>query len=684
MKSFIKWLKSSKSDFILWVVLIILINLVGSRAFFRIDTTKTQSYSLTNTSEILVSTLENPLSVKLFFSKNLPSPHNTTAQYVRDMLMEYEGSANEYFSWEEYAMDDLENESIAREYGLGQIQIQEVKDNEVGFKNVWMGLVITYADRIEIIDGLTTSDGLEYLMTTKMSTMINDVSSLAGLTDDIQLTLYISEALREFNIAGFEDIEPTVLNAFSVINAKNMNKISYKVINPKATEAPALAEKYGIQLLEWEEKDGSIGSGVIGLVLEQGEKSKVIPLEMTNQLFMGYVIAGLDTLETSLDESLRSLVSKSITIGYVTGHEEASLYDAQAAGNLGNIAAQLYELREINLQEETIPASMNTLVINGPKTAFSDTELYAIDQFVLRGGNLALFIDSFNVLYDEQAAMYGQQSMPQYIPVDTGLEKLLAKYGVEIEDSYAFDMHSYSQADPQMGELNFFYIPVVHQNSMNNENAISANLSYVFFPEVSPVTVTIPENDKNRKATVLATTSDEAWKQSENILLHPLYIAPPSNPADFSKENLSVLVEGEFESAFDSALTAENDGEFSTNSHLKSSVQRSKIFVVGTSKITTGMVIDEQGTTPSSFFVMNALDVLNGSEDFARMRSRGISYNVLTEVNPVMQKIASYFNMFGIPLVVIVCGIVVWVLRNKRRKEIYALYNSEEKEAENE
>ena len=684
MKSFIKWLKSSKSDFILWLVLIILINLVGSRAFFRIDTTKTQSYSLTKTSEILVNTLENPLSIKLFFSKNLPSPHNTTAQYVRDMLMEYEGSANDYFSWEEYDMDDLENESIAREYGLGQIQIQEVKDNEVGFKNVWMGLAITYADRIEVIDGLATSDGLEYQLTTKMSSMINDVSSLAGITDDIQLRLYLSDALSDFNIDGFDQIELSVLNAFSVVNAKNMNKISYKVVNPTESEAPALAEKYGIQLLEWEEKDGSIGSGVIGLVLEQGEKSRVVPLEMTNQLFMGYVIAGLETLEESLFESLRSLVSKSITIGYVTGHEEASLYDAQAAGNLGNIAAQLYELREINLQEETIPASMSTLVINGPKTAFTDAELYAIDQFVLRGGNLALFVDSFNVLYDEQAAMYGQQSAPQYFPVDTGLEKLLAKYGVEIEDAYAFDMHSYSQPDQQMGELNFYYIPVVHQDSMNKENAISANLAYVFFPEVSPVTITIPETDENRKATVLATTSDEAWTQSENILLHPLYIAPPSNPADFTKKNLSVLVEGTFDSAFDSALTAETEGTFATNSHLKSSVQSSKIFVVGTSKITTGMVIDEQGTTPSSFFVMNALDVLNGSEDFARMRSRNISYNVLTEINPTAQKFATYFNMIGIPLAVVVCGIIVWFQRNKRRKAIYALYNSEESEAENE
>lgn len=683
MKSFINWLKSSKSDFILWIILIVLINLVGARAFFRIDTTKTQSYSLTETSEILVNTLESPLSIKVFFSENLPSPYNTTSQYVTDMLMEYEGAGNDFFSWESFDMDDVENVAIAREYGLSQIQIQEVKDNEVGFKNVWMGLAITYGDRIEVIDALISSDSLEYRLTTTMSSMINEVSSLAGLAGDVRLRLFISDELKNFNIEGFDSIEPMVLQAFASVNAKNMNKMSYKVINPSAEEIPLLVEKYGIQQLDWLNEDESIGSGVIGLVLENDEKFRVLPLKMVSQMFLGNVIAGLDTIEENLDESLRSLVSKTTVVGYLTGHDELSLYDAQAAANIGNVAAQLYELREINLLEEDIPGSMNTLVINGPKTTISDEELYKIDQFVLRGGNLAIFTDPFNVVYDETAAMYGQYSEPQYVPLNTGLEKLLAKYGVEIEQGYALDTNCYSYLDQQYGELDYYYIPVVHQNAMNEDNPISANLAYVFFPEVAPLHITIPEGDEDRVPTVLATTSENAWVQNENILLSPMYIAPPSNKEDMSKENLAVLVEGKFESAFDSELSSDEEkGSFDTNNHLKTSVQDSKIFVAGTSQVTSGMVIDDAGTTPSAMFVMNVLDVLNGSEDFARMRSRGIAYSILTEGNVLMQDLAKYLNIFGIPLVVVICGIIVWVLRNKRRKSIYEMYNKLEKEAD--
>ncbi len=681
MKSFINWLKSSKSDFILWIILIVLINLVGSRAFFRIDTTKTQSYSLTETSEILVNTLEFPLSVKVFFSKNLPSPYNTTSQYVTDMLMEYEGAGNDFFSWELFDMDDSENVSIARDYGLSQIQIQEVKDNEVGFKNVWMGLAITYGDRIEVVDALTSSDGLEYRLTTTMSSMINEVSSLAGLTSDVRLRLYVSDGLKDFNIEGFNTIEPIVLQAFSSVNAKNMNKMSYKVINPTEEEIPALVEKYGIQQLDWLNEDESVGSGVIGLVLENDEKFRVLPVKMVSQMFLGNVITGLDSIEETLDESLRSLVSKTTVIGYLTGHDELSLYDAQAAGNIGNIAAQLYELREINLAEEDISVGINTLIINGPKTTISDEELYKIDQFVLRGGNLAIFADPFNVVYDEMAAMYGQQSAPQYTPLNTGLEKLLSKYGVEVEQGYALDMNCYSYFDQQYGELDYYYIPVVHQNAMNEDNPISANLAYVFFPEVAPLHITIPEGNENRVATVLATTSENAWVQNENILLNPMYITPPSTKDDMAKENLAVLIEGTFESAFDSALpNDEEKGSFDMNNHLKTSVQESKIFVAGTSQITSGMVIDEGGTTPSAMFVMNVLDVLNGSDDFARMRSRGISYSILTDGNLVIQEIAKYSNIFGLPLAVVACGIIVWILRNKRRKTIYEMYNKLEKE----
>ena len=86
MKKIINWFRSPSSDFALLIVLLILANLVGRRAFLRFDLTRPKSYSLSEASRQLVKTLDEPLSVRAFFSSNLPAPYSTTAQYVRCLL----------------------------------------------------------------------------------------------------------------------------------------------------------------------------------------------------------------------------------------------------------------------------------------------------------------------------------------------------------------------------------------------------------------------------------------------------------------------------------------------------------------------------------------------------------------------------------------------------------------------
>ncbi len=673
----INWIKSPKSDLILFIILIVLVNLVSTRAFFRIDTTAAKSFSLSNGSEELVQNLEEPLSIKVFFSKSLPSPYNTTHQYVTDLLTEYQGNANKNFSWEQFDMENPENEEIARSYRLNQIQIQEINNNEVGFKNVWMGLVITYADRIEILDGISSSDGLEYRLTTTMSSMINAVSSLAGIQDNVELTLFITPELADFNIQGFSDIEPTVLNAYSNLNAKHSGKIRFNTVNPNLEEISSIVESYGIQQLDWEDENGNLGSGVLGLVLSYGNNFRVVPLEMTSQLFFGNVISGLDTLDENVSKSLDSLVSKSTSIGYVTGHGEMSISDSQmGSGLLAGLTSDRYTFEELNLSEVDIPANINTLVINGPKTTFSDIELYKIDQFVLRGGNLSLFVDPFNAVQDEMAAMYGQQMPPQFISIDTGLQKLLTQYGIEVETAYVMDTMSFSEQNPQFGELNYYYIPLVHQQAMDKEHPISQNLSYVFFPQTAPVNVTIGDGDSNKMVTILASTSDEAWLQHENIQLNPMYISPPNDPAEQERKNLAVLVEGNFESAFtQKPQSQESISELSSNNHLAKSVQKASIVVMGTSQITSAMVIDQAGTSPNAMFAQNIFDYLNGNEDLARMRTRGISLNVLTIDNPVLAQVSQIFNQYILPLLVLIAGLIVWRVRAARRRKIFEWYN---------
>ena len=695
MKKFINYLKSPKSDFFLFVLLLILANLVVSRSYFRIDLTSPKSYSLSKGSEQVVKTLEEPLSVKVFFSDNLNAPYSSVYQYIKDILVEYKSAANDNFSYEFVDLKKPENEKLARTYGLNQIQIQELKNNEVGMKRVWMGIVLLYADRIETLDALTSTDGLEYRITTTISNMVSTTSALSGLSGDVKLTLYASKKLADFKIIGFNEMEEEIRKAFNEVNKKNKNRITFASIDPNPAEIPALVEKYGIQSLNWNDPNLGQGTGAVGLVLEYGEKASLFPVKMTHDFFGRNMITGLDDLTAQIEESLKSIVSKSQEIGYITGHGELELNEQSQYGQpsqsvFANLLSDRYTLKEIKLSEEEIPQKYASVIINGPKSSFTDEELYKIDQYVLKGGNLLVFLDPFE---EQQANPYSQ---PTYTPINTGLEKNLEKFGVSVGKKYVYDLNCFSQSDRQYGKMQFYIAPMMQKNTLDQKSPITKNLGYVIFFQNAPIDISAAKDNSNAKVTVLAKSSKESWTVDSNISPDPRFISVPSDKSTMASENLAVLVEGKFSSAFAGkpAEKPKNDKEdekksdsaanaISSNEHLSKSVQNSKIIVIGSSILggariplfSDAQLLDAEGKQPVSMFVRNAVDYLNGEEDLCTMRTKGLSLNTLTVKSAAASTFAKYFNEIGLVVIVAVCGLLVLLKIKAKKRAIRERYN---------
>lgn len=677
MKKFIKWIKSPASDFALFVILLVLLNLVASRAFVRLDLTEPKSYSLSQASSQLVKTLNEPLNVQVFFSSNLPAPYNSVEQYVKDILVEYKNAANKNFNYHVYNMDNSESQTLASGYGLHQVQIQEIANNEVGFKQAWMGVAVVYQDAIQTIDSLTSSDGFEYKLTTAISKMIATADTLALLPKDdkIKLTLYLSNELKDLRISGLDKIEKTVQSAYTSFNRRNQNRIDYEKVVPEKSRITELSEKYGAQTINWTEKNGSQGLGIIGLVLEHNEKFHLIPLSIQRSLF-GYAVAGLENLEDSLSQSLQSLVSKPMEIGYVTGHQEAALDDSQTgAGLLNRLVSDLYSFKELNLAEEEIPLGLNALMINGPKTALSETELYKIDQFLMRGGNVMFFTDPYNEIAPRG---YGQQ--PAYIPNDNGLAKLLNAYGISTGTDYILDENCYTQNQQGMGKISIYYAPVLQKKNFA-DHPITKNLGYVIFLQNGSIDVSEAEKNSDVKVTKLAKTSPKAWLMKDRIDLNPMAIYPPTDKSTEKEENLMILAEGKFNSAFASEpesadnANSSTDGNLSSKTHLAKSIQKGKILVAGSSAILTPQLIDENGAEPMAMLIRNSIDYMNGNAELCTMRTKGLSFNYLSVTNPALAGLAKLFNQFGLAVIVTVIGLLVWKKRSKRRAAIHNHYN---------
>lgn len=691
MKKIINWFKSSSSDFVLFLILLVLANFVSAKAFKRIDLTKPHSYSLSKASRNIVKNLEEPLSVRVFFDKNLPPPYNSVAQYVEDFLDEYKTAANKNFSVSYMDLSKEENQTIAEDFGLSQFQIQEYKNNEVGFKQVYMGLVITYGDSIEKIDQITTSDGFEYNFTSKVSKMINTADALSGIKGDdkIKISVYITDALTSLNINGCDQLENVISKAYAQVNQQKQDRLQYNVYHVSGTEAQDAVDKYGVQGINFPNGDDKWELGAFGVVIEHGDDFRVLPIQI-QQSFFGYQVAGYETAAESINEAIESLMSKNVAVGYITGNNEVNLDDEKGGKTFGDMLSSMYDLQRIDLVQEDIPASMKSIIINGPTANLSDYELYKIDQFLMRGGNVMVFMDALVENPDQNAVNMGGSAN---IKNENTIDKLLKAYGIQRNYDVVMDTSCYSSSSQQYGELNMYWAPILQKKQLSSKSPITNNLGYVLFVNAGSLNIDDAAANPDVKTTVLAKSSDESWTGDENTLLHPLYTVPPSDDSSYKSSVLAVLVEGKFKSAFDKApdlgiAAAETESgiasapvNFEATTHLSESHHPGKIFVAGCSQITTYNVLgtntDPIGN-PVQMMEANLVDYMNGNEDLCSMRSKGLSLNVLTIDNGPLAKILQYFNEYGLAVLVALAGFIVWRMRSKRKARINALYNPDD------
>jgi len=407
---------------------------------------------------------------------------------------------------------------------------------------------------------------------------------------------------------------------------------------------------------------------------------------MQRSLF-GFTIGGLDALETSIGDSLRSLMARSTDVGYVTNHDEPRLYDQQSgAGNFNGLLSDFYTLKEIDLSKDQIPASLTTLIVNGPKKAFTDEELYKIDQFIMRGGNVLFFVDPFETT---QASYY---EPPQYKPLDTGLGKLLSAYGVSLGQNYVMDEHCYTTIQQGYGKLSLPWAPLLAQRQLASSSVITKNLGDLIFLQNSAVDPASALANKNLKVTVLAKSSPQSWLVSKNIMLNPLMTVAPSDKSTEKSYDLAVLIEGKFKRAFEAPPLGEASGQsprssggagsLASSTHLAESVLPGKIFVTGSSELTGPQLIDQNGTQPGALFVRNVVDYMSGAADFCTMRTKGLSLSRLSGKNSGAAAAATFFNEFGLTILVVAAGLIVWRARVRRRERIRRRYNPVEKPQE--
>ena len=281
--------------FIIYMIAIVLINVAGITLFFRMDLTDNRIYSISKASQRVVSTLSEPLTIKVFFSKDLPAPHNNTERYLHDLLEEYSIHGNSYFNYRFYdvSLDEGgvdsktdKNLQAATNYGIYPVQIQNIEKDEVKFQKAYMGLVIIHGDMIEKIPTLTSTDGLEYKLTTSIQKLNNKISALLNLKENIKIKLFLSSSLKiiapYIQLNELPSIPDKLEEIVEKLNAKTFGKLSFERFDPSTDkDLDSVIKEYNILSLNWPaiaENNIEPGGGSVGLVMEYQDKAITIPI----------------------------------------------------------------------------------------------------------------------------------------------------------------------------------------------------------------------------------------------------------------------------------------------------------------------------------------------------------------------------------------------------------------------
>jgi ABC-type uncharacterized transport system involved in gliding motility auxiliary subunit len=314
---------------------------------------------------------------------------------------------------------------------------------------------------------------------------------------------------------------------------------------------------------------------------------------------------------------------------------------------------QLFEVRELSPTVNTIDTDIDILMLVHPKD-LSDQTLFAIDQFVLKGGKAIVFVDPYaeaDITQDPMnpaAALAANRS--------SAIPKLFQAWGVKFEPNlvvgdrgYALDV-SKSPGQPLVRHL---AILGFDRSGFNQQDVVTAQLNtlnvatcgYFKAAEGSPTTL-VP----------LITSSTQAMPIAADrfqLLTNPASLNQGFQPTG-ERYVIAARLQGKVKSAFPAGPPGEKKPDTSMPSLLAESAQAINVILVADTDVLTDRLwirvqnfFGQRIATPwanNGDFVTNALDNLTGSTDLISIRGRATAVRPFTKVEALKREADARFR----------------------------------------
>jgi ABC-type uncharacterized transport system involved in gliding motility auxiliary subunit len=409
---------------------------------------------------------------------------------------------------------------------------------------------------------------------------------------------------------------------------------------------------------EDEDRASQFGLTDLGLTALGGD-SLYFGLAATNAIGDEAIIDVFDPeKESALEYDLARLIyslstpAKSV-VGLLSGVPMTGGFDPQTQQMqqpwiVGQQMRQLFELRTLPTDLESIDADISLLWIVHP-VGLTDSTLYAIDQFLLKGGRALIFVDPL-----AEIATVAPDPTGQGAGTASNLERLFAAWGLEFDPGQVVGDDRYAlRVNGPTGPVRHIGLLGLDAEAVSQDEIISAGLSNVNLGTAGALGAA--DGASITLLPLLESSTESALMPGLQFqfLSDPRALLDGFSP-DGTAHVLAARIEGPLETAFPDGPPGEDSLLAPPGEHVTSAESSSIVVVADVDILSDRLWVQRQrslfgGEVATAFanngdFVANAIAYLAGSEDLIGIKSRETFYRPFDRVEKMQREADARFR----------------------------------------
>lgn len=526
-------------------------------------------------------------------------------------------------------------------------------------------------------------------------------SVLKSLDDEVLIKVYLDGNFP----AGFKRLQKAVeetLDEFKIYAGKN---IKYRFIDPSTLGKNEQERGKAYQELV---QKGIVPTNVFAK--EEGNRTEKIifpgallyykNFELPLMLFktIDQRVQGAPTPEQILNQSVENVEYNLISgIQQITTKKKKRIAFTQGNGELEErevldlirTLKQYYEVYLVDLpKSEIIDESLEAVIIAKPDSSFSSEDKYKLDQYVMQGGKMLMFMDVVGVYMDSVLRDKGSFTFPY----EHNLLDLTFRYGVRLNSSLIQDLNcgvipmiTGNMGDqPQVRPIPWFYYPLI--NAYNEAHPIVKSLGPIASKFITTIDTVKAEGIRKtplmysskysrKKGTPAFVTFNEAremmvevQKDQKNYVR--AFLGRAENPQPYP---VAYLLEGAFNSMFTSRSQSQRKDFIAKSKPTKvlicsdGDIIRNEINRKTGEPVPLGLDPVFQTTYSNKDFVLNALAYMIDDQGVMLAKNKTVKIRPLDKLKLEEERRFWQILNMALPIfLVLLFGLVFFGLRRRR------------------